>query len=184
MGMVIEADDVEALRRTARHPEAFGAFYRRHAERVLRYFAVRTSSPEVAADLMAETFAAALANAHKYKAGQGPPVAWLFGIARNLLIDSYRRGQVIARARERLALEPLELEDSDIARIHELAGLPSTEELLADLTPEEAQALRARVIDERSYTDIADELRCSPAVVRQRVSRGLAHLRQTVEVDR
>lgn len=183
MGMVTDPD-VEALRRTKQHPEAFGAFYRRHAERVLRYFAARTREPELAADLMAETFASALAGAHRYRVSHGPPVAWLFGIARNLLIDSYRRGEVIARARQRLALEPVRLDDEDIARIDHLSALPSIDTLLAGLSPQEAVALKARIVDERSYDDIADELRCSPAVVRQRVSRGLAHLRDTVEVDR
>lgn len=183
MSMVTDPD-VEALRRTPRHPEAFSPFYRRHAERVLRYFAARTAEPELAADLMGETFAAALASAHRYKEGQGPPVAWLFGIARNLLTDSYRRGEVSARARKRLALEPMRLDDADIARIEELSALPSTDELLAGLSADEATAVRARVVDERSYEDIAEELRCSEAVVRQRVSRGLAHLRETVEIDR
>ena len=38
-------------------------------------------------------------------------------------------------------------------------------------------AVAARVLDERSYGEFAGELRCSPAVVRKRVSRGLAKLR-------
>ncbi|MDQ8045292.1 MAG: RNA polymerase sigma factor [Solirubrobacteraceae bacterium] len=173
--------DIAALRAARTDPAAFAPFYRRHAERVLRYFTSRTSAPELAADLMAETFATALANVHRYRERGGPPVAWLFGIARNLLIDAYRRGQVGARARQRLALEPLVLDDADIARIDELASLPEAEALLADLSADESAAVRARVIDERSYSDIAAELDCSPAVVRQRVSRGLARLRASLE---
>ena len=51
---------------------------------------------EVAADLMAETFARALVRYRKVP--PDAPEAWLFTIARNLLIDSARRGQVGARA--------------------------------------------------------------------------------------
>ena len=174
--------DVDALRRTRSDPEAFAAFYRRHVERVLRYFAARTAEPELAADLMAETFAAALASAHRYRPSAGPPVAWLFGIARNVLIDSYRRGEVVAKARQRLAMEPLALDDRGLVQIDELSALPSAADLLAGLGPEEADAVRARIVDERSYEEIARELQCSTAVVRQRVSRGLARLRDTVEV--
>ncbi len=181
---MVSPTDAEALRRTPADPEAFAPFYRRHAERVLQFFAVRTSEPEAAADLRAETFALALASAAKYRERDGPPVAWLFGIARNLLIDSYRRGAVIARARERLRLEPLQLDDDDLARIDRLSALPSVEQLLAGLSGDEAAAVRARVVDEQTYDEIATELQCSPAVVRQRVSRGLARLRSTVEVDR
>ena len=42
-------------------------------------------------------------------------------------------------------------------------------------------AVGARVLDERSYEEIASELRCSPAVVRKRVIRGLARLREEFE---
>lgn len=181
---MVSHSDVQALRRTASEPEAFAAFYRRHAERVLQFFASRTAEPELAADLMAETFALALANSGKYRERDGPPIAWLFGIARNLLTDSYRRGAVIDRARQRLELEPVRLDDEDIIRIEQLAALPSVEQLLAGLSDDEAAAVRARVVDERPYPEIATELRCSEAVVRQRVSRGLARLRATVEVDR
>lgn len=42
-------------------------------------------------------------------------------------------------------------------------------------------AVHARVIEERDYADIAQEMRCSEAVVRKRVSRGLAALRARME---
>ena len=44
-------------------PEAFAVFYRRHVEALLAYFARRTRDAELAADLTAETFAAALGGA-------------------------------------------------------------------------------------------------------------------------
>ncbi len=57
-------------------------------------------------------------------------------------------------------------------------------ELLASLPPEQADAIRARVLEERSYADISVELRCSPAVIRQRVSRGLATMRAAAKGER
>jgi DNA-directed RNA polymerase specialized sigma24 family protein len=82
--------DPEMLLAAQESLDEFGVFYRRQAERVLRYFATRTANAEVAADLMAETFASAFANLHTYRRRQEPPVAWLFTIARNLLIDAHR----------------------------------------------------------------------------------------------
>lgn len=70
------------------------------------------------------------------------------------------------------------LEDEALVRISRLAADDErVEALLAQLPAEQAQAVRARVIDERDYRAIAAELRCSTSVVRQRVSRGLATLR-------
>lgn len=170
-----ESDD-ELLAAARSDPAAFGVFYGRFEERMLRYFLSRVGDAEVAADLTAETFAAALASVGPFRARKGAAGAWLFGIARNTLAMSARRGRVEASARRRLGMPRLELTDELIERIDALAG-PALE-LVGDLPPEQEQAVRARVIDERDYADIAKDLRCSEAVVRKRVSRGLAQMRE------
>ena len=108
------------------------------------------------------------------------PVAWLLAIARNKLFESYRRGKVEAAAREKLGLEPLLLDDSDLALVDELSETDLVNQLADLLPPDQLQALRARVIDEREYDDIARDLHCSEAVVRKRVSRALSTLRARV----
>jgi len=174
-----DAPDDELLTSTRAEPAAFGAFYRRHEDRVLGYFLARVGDPEVAADLTAETFAAALASAHRFRPRKEPASAWLFGVARNNLAMSRRRGRVEARARRRLGMAPLVLTDDAVERI---AALDHTALTLVDELPDDQQdALRARVIDERDYADIARDLRCSEAVVRKRVSRGLEILRARLE---
>jgi RNA polymerase sigma factor (sigma-70 family) len=177
MGASSHAESDEELLAAARSdPAAFGAFYRRFEGRMLRYFLSRVGDAEVAADLTAETFAAALASISRFRARKGAAGAWLFGIAHNTLAMSARRGRVEARARVRMGMPPLELTDELIERIDALAG-PALE-LVGDLPREQEQAVRARVIDEREYADIAKDLRCSEAVVRKRVSRGLAQVRK------
>jgi RNA polymerase sigma factor (sigma-70 family) len=154
---------------------AFGVFYERYEERTLRYFLRRVGDAEVAADLTAETFAAALAGAHRFRVRKGPAAAWLFGIARNVLSMSRRRGRVEARARQRIGAPPLVLTDELVERIESLRGTALA--LVDDLPAVQREAVRARVVEEREYADIAKDLRCSEAVVRKRVSRGLAQLR-------
>jgi DNA-directed RNA polymerase specialized sigma24 family protein len=92
-----DAESDEALLGASRSDSAaFAAFYRRFEERMLRFFLSRVGDAEVAADLTAETFAAALAGAHRHRPDKGPAIAWLYGIARNLLAMSARRGLVCA----------------------------------------------------------------------------------------
>jgi RNA polymerase sigma factor (sigma-70 family) len=174
-----DAPDETLLASARSHPVAFGAFYRRHEDRVLSYFLARVGDPEVAADLTAETFAAALSSAHRFKPRGEPAAAWLFGIAGNTLAMSRRRGRVEARARQRLGMAPLELSDEAIERIAELDEVALT--LVKDLPADQQEAVRARVIDERDYADIARDMRCSEAVVRKRVSRGLRAMRTHLE---
>lgn len=174
-------DDEDLLARAGREPEAFGAFYRRHERAMLVFFLRRTASAEVAADLTAEVFAAALGSSRRFRPGRSPAVAWLYGIANNKLASSRNRGRVEERARRRLEAEPLVLDDEAIERVEALAdaerGAEVLEELLAQLPPDQHEAVRSHVVEERQYGEIASELECSQAVVRQRVSRGLRTLR-------
>jgi RNA polymerase sigma-70 factor (ECF subfamily) len=160
---------------------AFDAFYRRHREWVLAFLARRAPSPETAADLMAEVFADTLVSVLDGRVPEAPP-AWLLTVARNKLRDSYRRGAVEASARRKLGMEPVHLEDADLERIVQIAeAVDVVAELRRHLSEDQVEVLEARILHERSYADIARELQCSEAVVRQRVSRALRTLRDTTE---
>jgi RNA polymerase sigma factor (sigma-70 family) len=172
------ASDEDLLARTPAQPEAFGEFYARNEAPVLAFLHSRTRDPELAADLAAETFAAALVSVRRYRPGEAPPVAWLFGIARNILLRSLKRRRVEDRARRRLAMPPLPISDELLERIERIGGDERVEQMLSRLTPDQAEAIRARVIQDVPYERIAARMRCSESVVRQRVSRGLAVLRK------
>jgi RNA polymerase sigma-70 factor (ECF subfamily) len=185
MQRVSERDDAVLLAAAAGGDErAFEAFYRRHVAAVTGFHLRRTGRREVAFDLTAETFAAVVVACGTFDPARGSATGWLFGIAAHKLRDSLRRGRVEATARERLRHEPVALEDEDLARVEELAS--SVDEsrlatLLGDLPLDQRAALLARVVDERPYDEIAGELRCSEAVIRQRVHRGLRRLRSGLE---
>ncbi len=111
---------------------------------------------------------------------------WLLGIAQNKLRESRRRGRIENATRRRLQIAPLPLEDDDLERVEELAAISDVDvtSALERLPANERDAVRARVIDEREYRDIAGELECSESVVRQRVSRGLARARTRLSNQR
>jgi RNA polymerase sigma factor (sigma-70 family) len=155
----------------------FSIFYRRHVEAILHYLARSTGNAEVAADLTAETFAAALQAKHRFRPGGPPARAWLFGIAVKKLADYRRKGYAEDRARRRLGMERIEPTDADLRRIDSLAGDVAVTSLVEELPEDQRRAVTARVLQERDYDDIAGELHISTAGVRKRVSRGLATLR-------
>jgi RNA polymerase sigma-70 factor (ECF subfamily) len=166
----------------ARDGAAFSVFYRRHLSAVIAYLLRQTGDPEMAADLAAEVFAAVLLSASRYRAAGTSALPWVIGIARHKLLMSLRRGRVEARARRRLGLEQVELDDLDLQRVERLgdAGAGRLEQLVGQLPERERAAVRAHVVDERSYREIASELVCSELVVRKRVSRGLARVREQI----
>ncbi len=177
-------DDELLMRFAAGDPDAFVDFYRRHLSAMLGFFLRRTGDPELTADLTAEAFAAALLAAERYRPDERPALAWLYGIAAHKLADSRRRGRVEDEARQRLALEPLSIDDADLARVHEMADLGAAETAVMALPTSQRDAVLARVVHERSYAEIADQMQCSEMLVRQRVSRGLRALRARIKEPR
>jgi RNA polymerase sigma factor (sigma-70 family) len=163
--------------------DAFAVFYRRHLALVVGFLARETGDREAAADLTAEVFAAVALAARRYRRSHASAVPWLMGIARNKLGASRRRGRIEVRARQRLGYEPIALEDSDLERVDAIAddGLGRMRELVDSLPGAERDAVERRVLHEGEYAEIAAELRCSELVVRKRVSRGLARLREQLK---
>lgn len=179
----------EALLVVTDDPEAFGEFYDRYERAVFVFMARRTRNAETAADLTAETFAAALASRASFNlssdaASDGAPaVAWLFGIARNVLAMSYRRNRVANEARSRLRMQQVPLPDQTVDALQELIDQEHGLEALMhldELPSAHAAAIRAHILNDSSYTEIAASLGTSEATVRQHVSRGLAALRRLV----
>jgi RNA polymerase sigma factor (sigma-70 family) len=171
-----QCSDAELL--CASDVRSFELFYRRYFEVVLGFFARRTRNPEMAADLTAETFAAALSARPRFRPEQGRADSWLFAIAYHKLADAQRRGVAEDRARRRLGMERVELTDDDVAGIERLAEAEWAGKALAELAPDQREAINAYVVRERSYAEIAHTLHVSESVVRQRVSRGLASIRR------
>jgi RNA polymerase sigma-70 factor (ECF subfamily) len=93
--------DGQLLAATRHDPEAFALFYRRHVRGVLAFFRRRTSA-DVALDLTAETFAAALEGSARYTPRPEPARGWLYGIAWGTLHEAQRRGRAEAGVRPRM----------------------------------------------------------------------------------
>jgi RNA polymerase sigma-70 factor (ECF subfamily) len=164
------------------------AAYRRDARRLLIWLTRRTYDGQVAVDLVGETYARAWESRRRFR---GDPAdaealaAWTFGIARHVLADALRRGRSERAAMQRLHVVPPQLAADEIARLEELAELGSLRATLAialeDLSPEQRDAVRLRVIEELGYPAIAGRLGISEEAVRARVSRGLRTLALSME---
>lgn len=185
--MYEDLDDVELIVLSWDEPEAFGAVYERHAETLLGFFARRTLDPEAAAELTAETFAQAFVSRRRFR-DRGLGVAgWLYGIGRHLLSRYFRRGAVDARARRRLGMPERPVPAEDYERIEELIDFEQVGRAIGHafslLSEEQREALTLRVIEGRSYRELAEALRCTEETARARVSRGLRRLARSLDTD-
>jgi RNA polymerase sigma factor (sigma-70 family) len=155
--------------------------YRSHARDLLVYFTRRVYDPEVALDLVAETFAAAFAVRDQFR-GPEPDhaIAWIYGIAHHQLARWFRRGAVERRALAKLGVEVPAMTDAEFERVIELTGLDQLRgrvaAALAELPADQREAVQLRVVEEQPYAAIAERTGVSEQVARARVSRGLRAL--------
>lgn len=166
--------------------EELAELYDRYAEAILAFVVRRTWDPEVAVDILAETFAAALEGRQRFRGRDSDAAAaWLYGIARHQVADYYRRDGAQRRALARLGIERRPLTDVEYERIEELAGSRELRDRVAgelDALPvDQREAVRLRVIEERGYQALAGTLGITQETARARVSRGLQALRAALD---
>src|SRR3954465_1479686 len=155
--------------------------YRAHARDLLVYFTRRVYDPEVALDLVAETFAAAFSVREQFRGVErDQALAWIYGIAHHQLGRYFRKGAVERRALAKLGVEVPGMTDHEYERIIELTGLEQLRGRLAaalgELPLDQRRAIELRIVEERPYGEVADEMGISEQVARARVSRGLRAL--------
>lgn len=148
------------------------------------FFVRRTLEPDTSVELLGETFAAAfISRGQCHAQDENARLAWLYGIARNLLVDYFRHGAVERRALERIGVEPSTLTDAEYDRIEEMIAAESLHELVSaeldSLPADQRDAVRMRVIEEQSYAAVANALSITEHTARARVSRALRTIRQS-----
>jgi RNA polymerase sigma factor (sigma-70 family) len=184
--MMSDEKPVQALRRSAREPEAFVSFYDEHSETLLAYLARRVYEPEVAVDLTAEVFARAFAARARFRGStDGQAAAWLYRIARHELSRYFRKGMLERRALTRLGMQTPRLDDEQLARIEHLAELEELRSALRAglerVSRAHQEALGLRIVEQLSYREVASRLDISEEAARARVSRGLRVLAEALD---
>ena len=167
-------NDNHPLRRIGRDPTAFEAFYRANVEAVQRFIARRVNDPHLAADLTADVFLAVIEASDSYRPSRGTPIAWLYGVARNVVADRHRQQARELRLVTRVAGRAL-LDPDSLARVEDrITAEQESRRLYAALStlPEDDRALIELVaLDGLSVADAAQVLGVKPGTARVRLHR-------------
>lgn len=175
----IETDpDLTALIIAARKDlHEFGALYQRYVTPVFRYLYNRTGNIHEAEDITAQTFLVAYETFNRFR-GDGHFSSWLFGIARNKVIDHYRQRKfdisIDDTASDQVNVDPL------ATAIHaEQSALLA--KLIQTLDEDEQELLRLRFLAEMSFREIAHLLQRNEDAVKKTTYRLLARLQSQLE---
>src|SRR6478736_449958 len=151
--------DADLLKLTAQRDdsEAFGVFYRRYQDTLTAFLIHHTRNPDLAQDLVAESFAIAYSKAARFDLARGDGRRWLFGIARIAMLASNRVGGVEDATRRKVGMATRDYSDEawDLAEARVDSSMSDVVAGLDDLSDEERAAVIARVIQDRDYAEIA-----------------------------
>jgi RNA polymerase sigma factor (sigma-70 family) len=163
-------------------PEDFTRLHERYQRGLFTYLLAQTRDPEVAADLLQETFERAIAAAGSYRGRTDADMrGWLRTIAHHALADHERDEHRDRRIANRLGRSRLGLADAELERLEEEDArrtlIDALDRFMAYLPPDQAEVVRLRVVNDLPYRTIARHMNTSEEAVRARVSRGLRTLR-------
>ena len=162
-------------RAVAGDAEAFGRLYDRFHHSVYRVIYSQTRSTSLTEDLTADTFFRALRGIQRYKLDPSLFTAWLFRIARNLVIDHYKA----SRTRFEHASDMSRHEDVTDGTDAELTALLNRDRVqaaLAEIPAGQRRVIELRFLCELSTTEVAALLDNTEGAVKQLQLRGLRNL--------
>ena len=139
---------------------------------------------EIASDLTAETFAAALAGIDRFDPTKGTPMQWLYGIANNLLKRMWRTNRVSDAARQKLQIQTPLTATSGWDELEAVDAHVDSDRLTSALErvpPKSRRAVQLRILDRMAYNEIARQIGCKPGAARALVFRGLKRLKHEFE---
>lgn len=145
-----------------------------------------TGRPSEAEDLTQEVFIKIFQTLTTYDAAQGAFSTWLNRVARNHLVDHYRRTHK-ERLTSSLEDETGGLEDKPSAEEHPIARVESRERheilqaALNRLSPDMREAVVLRDFQDLDYDEIAEVLGVPEGTVKSRINRGRLELARVIK---
>ena len=153
---------------------ALVAIYQWYRPKIQRFLHYRLRHRQTAEDLTTEVFLRMLKHLPDYRLQGGTFQGWLFQIARNLVVDQFRRQSVRDHEPIDENLEADIIPPEDVAH-HQMLSL-EIREAFQELTEGQLDVISLRFIAELSIADVAQALNKSESAVKSLQARGLRTL--------
>ena len=145
--------------------------YEKYADAVFRLCYFKTSSKDIAEDLVQDTFT----KTWEYLSRDGNEIdnlrAFIFQVARNLIKDHYKRKKSIPFARFKEEYIPNLVTEEEVSSTKTEVSL--TLELLHTMSDRDRELLQLRFVEELSIEEISDILEEKPNTISVRIHRAV-----------
>jgi RNA polymerase sigma-70 factor (ECF subfamily) len=164
--------------RTPRGEDAARRLYRTYGQELYGFVLTRLRDRELAEEVVQEIFTRVWRNADAFDAGKGSVRTWLYGIARNAVVDCERhraRRPPLARFDAREASEP------QSEPIEQALLRWQLQSAFATLKPEHREVLRLGHFGGLTVKEIAEATGLAPGTVKSRTYYALQNLRLALD---
>lgn len=159
--------------------EAYGRLYQIYFTPVYRYIWLRVRQRELADDLTQNVFLKVYEALSRVKEQSGTPLAYFFTVARNTVIDHWRKKKDVVLGQEDdvwAALPDSAPDQHEQVVKKEISS--SIIESLEELTEDQREIITLKFVNELSNKEISEMLQKSEEAIRQLQCRALKTLRQ------
>jgi RNA polymerase sigma-70 factor (ECF subfamily) len=164
--------------RTPRGEDAARRLYRTYGNELYGFAVSRLRDRELAEEVVQEIFTSVWRNADAFDAGKGSVRTWLYGIARNAVVDCERRR---ARRPPLARYDPAEESDPTEEPIEQALLRWQLQSAFARLTPEHREILRLGHFAGLSVREIAEVTGLAAGTVKSRTYYALQSLRLALD---
>lgn len=174
------ATDAELIARAQRgEVEAFGQLYERYLDRIFRYVRSRVGQERTAEDIAELVFLRSFEALDMYEERGHPFSAYLYQVARNLLVDHYRQSD------DHVPLQRIENTEASAANSEqstiEMERMQVLRKALNELPDEYQEVIRLRVLMQLPTAEAAEWLDRSDGAVRVLLHRAMKALKKQAE---
>lgn len=170
-----EAVSKETIKRAQNgDANAISELYEQYKPAVYRYLYFRCEGQQVAEELTTEVFIRVIENLPRYKLRSTPFQAWLFRIARNLVIDHYRRSKI----RQHLALDEnwAGTKEGTESIVERKLDIEELRQALRKLSPDQCDVVVMRFLADMPISQVAQTMKKSQGAVKMLQTRALKSL--------